>query len=595
MFVEGRTRAEGRVSGRVIDERGRPIANAEVRLADGSSGAGRLMRTISDDAGGFTLSGLRPGARYTLVAISGDEELSGREIVEAPDTRVEIALSRASGIRDDDSPRRVGRASQRFESDSYDDEGRHELDDLRRPAVNEDDLPDVSANDDERFEDTRELTSAASAAWRAAATAAQNPPQTAGSTEFEDPASSQSPASDPLEREARNPLPPARERLGDSADRSSGSTSNAAAGTNPPAGSSSERPSEPFTSGEAPLVTDFGSFDTKSVPAAQSKPNPEASQAPGGPFPAQSEAVTRPPFDLPTPEAAAAPEANDRGEPLSPSEVETPTTSEPTPAAQGEHASMEPVASEPSDFVRESEHAGPDETPNTAGDEARLDSPRRPTWRELAEQSAVLPAASGSPARSVRRAPLEQEAGQPKRALASGNQPAQTTRQAVRSSCKYDARAKRVVDFQLADLDGGAVKFADIDSDYILLDFWGTWCSPCIKSIPHLIDLQGRYDPERVQVVGIAYETGPVESRDATVRRAADQLGINYPILMAETDGKPCPLAAALNVQAYPTLILLDRSGKILWRDSGSGEQTLSRLDRVIATAARTDSSTVRR
>jgi hypothetical protein len=62
------------------------------------------------------------------------------------------------------------------------------------------------------------------------------------------------------------------------------------------------------------------------------------------------------------------------------------------------------------------------------------------------------------------------------------------------------------------------------------------------------------------------------------------RLGLNYPILLAPTD-QPCPVAGAMGVQYYPTLILLDREGNVVHRETGATGDKLMRLDRAIAAA----------
>src|SRR4051812_44182818 len=103
-----RADSEGRVSGRVVDEDGEPVANARVRLAVGSAPGGRVVRATTDRGGGFTLRGLRPGTSYTVIAEGEDDQgvLIGRSNVEAPDTDVRIAL----GPADADAAAAAGRA-----------------------------------------------------------------------------------------------------------------------------------------------------------------------------------------------------------------------------------------------------------------------------------------------------------------------------------------------------------------------------------------------------------------------------------------------------------------------------------------------------
>lgn len=60
------------------------------------------------------------------------------------------------------------------------------------------------------------------------------------------------------------------------------------------------------------------------------------------------------------------------------------------------------------------------------------------------------------------------------------------------------------------------------------------------------------------------------------------QLGINYPVLISGMDGS-CPVQDAFQIHFYPTMILLDRQGRILRREEGATDVTLARIDRFIA------------
>jgi thiol-disulfide isomerase/thioredoxin len=127
------------------------------------------------------------------------------------------------------------------------------------------------------------------------------------------------------------------------------------------------------------------------------------------------------------------------------------------------------------------------------------------------------------------------------------------------------------------------VRFRDLDADLVLIDFWGTWCPPCLKSIPHLVDLQERMG-KRLTVLGVACEADAPKESTAKVGETVRRLKVNYPVVLSRNDGS-CPLQEALHIQAFPTMILVDREGRILWRDQGATPATLARLDRVLAAA----------
>ena len=102
------------------------------------------------------------------------------------------------------------------------------------------------------------------------------------------------------------------------------------------------------------------------------------------------------------------------------------------------------------------------------------------------------------------------------------------------------------------------------------------------------MQLQRAYGPKRIKVVGIAYEQVNDEDRTESVADAAQKLGINYPVLLGATEGIS-PLRDALHVQVYPTMILLDRQGRVLSRQEGATAQNFARLDRAVQTALQPD------
>jgi thiol-disulfide isomerase/thioredoxin len=153
--------------------------------------------------------------------------------------------------------------------------------------------------------------------------------------------------------------------------------------------------------------------------------------------------------------------------------------------------------------------------------------------------------------------------------------------------CQIDPNTRKVLDLVLPGLDGAMVSIQDIDADVILLDFWGSWCKPCRTSVPHLAELQERFGGKGLQVVGIACERPTsLKERQAFAFKAARELGINYRVLVSGMDGD-CPVQRALQVQFYPTMIVLDRNGKILAREHGATDATLARTDRAIFAALR--------
>ncbi len=116
-------------------------------------------------------------------------------------------------------------------------------------------------------------------------------------------------------------------------------------------------------------------------------------------------------------------------------------------------------------------------------------------------------------------------------------------------------------DFELKDLNGNTVRFADLRGKAVLLNFWATWCPPCKVEIPWFIELQKQYGPQGLQIVGVAMDdAGP----DAVAKFARD-MGINYTVLF----GNDKVADAYGGVQALPTSFYIGRDGKFVSRVYG--------------------------
>ncbi len=121
-------------------------------------------------------------------------------------------------------------------------------------------------------------------------------------------------------------------------------------------------------------------------------------------------------------------------------------------------------------------------------------------------------------------------------------------------------------DFKLATIGGEEFYLSDYAGKVVMLNFWGTWCPPCRKEIPDLVNLQTKYNKDGLEIVGITLNSGSA----AEIQKFADQKQINYTILTDfgnnETQAVTNLYGQAVGepISSIPTTLLIDRDGYIV-------------------------------
>lgn len=84
----------------------------------------------------------------------------------------------------------------------------------------------------------------------------------------------------------------------------------------------------------------------------------------------------------------------------------------------------------------------------------------------------------------------------------------------------------------LTDLMGHPLSLADFKGKVVILDFWATWCPPCVKEIPHFNELAAEFGDKGLAVVGVSVDRDGVDAVKAFMKRQP----INYPVVMFTPD-----------------------------------------------------------
>lgn len=127
-------------------------------------------------------------------------------------------------------------------------------------------------------------------------------------------------------------------------------------------------------------------------------------------------------------------------------------------------------------------------------------------------------------------------------------------------------RAGSTLDFELQDLDGNPMRLSQFRGHPVIVDFWATWCPPCRKQIPELIDLYSRYHKSKgLEIIGVACDTIQGDGiRD--IGPFVRKFQINYPVLVASA-----PVVDSLGVEAIPTTLFIGPDGRLVQKVMGAG------------------------
>lgn len=122
-------------------------------------------------------------------------------------------------------------------------------------------------------------------------------------------------------------------------------------------------------------------------------------------------------------------------------------------------------------------------------------------------------------------------------------------------------------------LDGQQFNSKDWEGKFYLIDFWGSWCMPCLADVPFLKNLKESH-ASKLNVLGIASD------KEEPWRKAIEQHDLDWTQVLNGKDQED--FLARLNVTGFPTKILVAPNGEIVYRTSGGGEESFKKMAKII-------------
>jgi len=122
------------------------------------------------------------------------------------------------------------------------------------------------------------------------------------------------------------------------------------------------------------------------------------------------------------------------------------------------------------------------------------------------------------------------------------------------------SQSGQAAEFTLLDTSGKQVSLTDFKGKVVVLNFWATWCAPCLREMPGLEKIYQNYKEQGVAVVGVA-----IVSKSEDIPRQARKASVNYPILIGNKE----IIAAYKNFYSIPQTFIIGRDGRIRKQFSG--------------------------